>query len=265
MKTVSYLFGYNENSKGDGLKLAIRRAEKVRRGMVFSLKKKNKKMASPISEDGVNLPLSSELTTVKKPKEENDGRKTDFSTKGDTKQSKKNWQPFKNNSKLNSRTPRPKKKEVTITSTGPFNGFDIKVKRTHLEDYKYLHFSALKVIIDFEGTFSNGQRINSKHINAIKHSAGFADKLKELILQESDTGRMKVQKALASYDPQKMDDFTKKYNGAPVETRYKYGRLAFDIYLTTTNYRLVKENIKKQVDCFVESDTKNLRFLNKKY
>lgn len=249
--------------------MAIRSADQITTGMVFSLKKNNesyfcREIDSPITEAGVNPPIGSELIVIKEPYKEDSGEYIDFTIKGDTKHYTTTWQTFKNSSKLLSRKPSPKKKAVTITSTGPFNGFDIKVKKTLYDDYKYLNFSVLKVGIEFIGTFSNGQRVTANIINDIKNSTGFADKLKDIIIEELDNKRNKVEETITAYDPQKLDDFTKKYNRAPVETRYKFGKIAFDIYLTA-DYDVIKENIKKQVDCFVESDTKNLRFLNKKY
>lgn len=259
----------NDNTKGDGFKLArLNAVFRIKRGMVFSLKENNenyfcREIGSAITEAGVNPPIGSELTIVKEPYKEDGGEYIDFTIKEDTKHYTTNRQTFKNSTKLISRKPVTNKK--TVTSTGPFNGFDIKVKKSRYENYKYSNYSVLKVAIEFIGTFSDGQRVTSQAINDIKHATGFADKLKEIIIDELDKNKNVFEEDLIYYDRQKLDDFTKKYNGAPVETRYKYGKLAFDIYLTTTNYDVIKENIKKQVDCFLKSDTKNLLFLNKKY
>lgn len=233
----------------------------VTTGMVFSLKSNNefyfcKEIGLPETGIGVNPPLESELTIIKEPYSEVGGDHIDFTIKGDTKYYTTQWQIFRSNTKLISEKPTPKKYDTArTTTTGPFHAFDIKVKRTTFEDYKYLNFSALKVIIEFVGPTK--QKINAKLVNEIKRSPGFADKLKELLVEELNDRKRKVEIAIDNYDPQKLDDFTKKYNKAPIETKFKNGRFAFLIYLTA-EYDIILENIEKQVNRFIEISTKNI-------
>ncbi|MHA6250414.1 hypothetical protein [Oceanobacillus sp. CAU 1775] len=232
--------------------------EQITTGMVFSLKRNDefyfcREIGLSETGVGVNPPLESELTIVKPPYREVGGDHIDFTINGDSKHYTTQWQIFRSNTRLISEKPTTKKRVKKLTTPGPFNGFDINVRRTIIEDYRYLNFSALKVIIEFVGT---GQRINAKLVNDIKASPGFADRLREVLLEELNSRKTKVLNTIEDYDPQKLDDFTKKYNRAPVETRFKNGRIAFVMYLTD-EYDVIVENMEKQVERFVEVETKN--------
>lgn len=206
----------------------------------------------------LNPPIRSIITVTKAPYKESGVALIDFTIKGDPKEYSANWSIFRNHTTYKSGIV-GKKPIIEITSAGPYGGFDIKVKSTHIQDYiDGLGFATNEVDVEFIGTFNGGKKVTTKMINEIKKTAGFSDKLKEILIENLEAKEKQVKEYIKKYDPVKVRGTS--YQDIKVQTWYKSGKVTFDIYLTD-DFDTVKENVKKQVDYFVKSKKTNLGYL----
>jgi hypothetical protein len=209
---------------------------------------------------GVVVPIGTHIEVMKAPYKVQGSQRVDFRIVGDTKVSASFWSIFRNNTELLSGTPAIVT-PISVTSTGRFAGFDLKVSKVELEDYiSGLGFSQLKVYFEFVGSLTGAKKVNTKLINQIKASPGFKTEILAQIDHVLASRRSEIDAFIVRIDPSARY-FKHAYDNRIV-TWYSGGKLSLESNIMD-DFTTLRSDIEKQVDVFIASKSTNTRFLGK--
>lgn len=187
---------------------------------------------------------------------ENGGNLIDFQLPNDPDSYTTHWITFRTATVFSSGTPAAKP-VLSVTSSGPFGGFDIQVADQQMSEEKTSHgYFEFRIRIEFIGTFAGGKKITTKLINHIKTEPGFLQKLRDLLHDTLETRRPEIDRSVilatptASITPME-----------PVRTWYANGAVDF-VFTLSEPVRILQLYADRQAQYFVHSNKTSLKYLH---